>query len=135
MITQTQIEPPDYNYEIFPRIDSYDTDSQVAGEILAGAFIGLIIAMVFWGVVLWNLPAKAGYKGAARWAWFLLMYFPLTGGLAILSFVFAPWPVKRKLMKAEVELTELRRLKGQSNTANSNGVDSELEQLRRQMRG
>lgn len=134
MITQTQIEPPDYNYEISPRIDPYDTNSDLAGEFIAGAVIGLVIAMVFWGVVLWNLPAKAGYKGAARWAWFLLMYFPLTGGLAILSFVFAPWPVKRKLLRTEAQLEELRRLKSQPNTASLNGVDNELEELRRRMK-
>lgn len=134
MITQTQVEPPEYSYEISPQIDPYETDSQVAGEILAGAFIGLVIAMILWGVVLWNLPAKAGYNGAARWAWFLLMYFPLTGGLALLVFIFAPWPVKRKLMRAEIQLEELRRA-GQSKTASPNGIDNELEELRRQVRG
>ena len=133
MIPQTQIEPPEYNYEISPQLDPYDTDSQIAGEILAGAFIGLIIAMVFWGVVLWNLPAKAGYNGAARWAWFLLMYFPLTGGLALLVFIFAPWPVKRKLLRAEAQLEELRRAT-QSRPGSSSGVDNELEELRRRMR-
>lgn len=132
MIPQTQIEPPEYSYEISSQIDPYDTDSP-AGEILAGAFIGLIIAMVFWGVVLWNLPAKAGYNGAARWAWFLLMYFPLTGGLALLVFIFAPWPVKRKLLRAEAQLEELRRAT-QSRPGSSGGIDAELEQLRRQMR-
>lgn len=133
MITQTQIEPPEYSYEISPQIDPYETDSQIAGEILAGAFIGLIIAMVFWGVVLWNLPAKAGYNGAARWAWFLLMYFPLTGGLTLLVFVFSPWPVKRKLLKAEAQLEELRRAT-QFRPGSSSDFDAELEELRRRMK-
>lgn len=135
MKTQTQIESPEYNYEIPLRLDPYDTDSApIAIGMIAALIVSMVIAMIYWGVILWRLPSKAGYKGAAQWIWFLLMYFPLTGGLAILTFVFAPWPVKRQLEKTESQLDELRRLV-QSRTVNLNGVDNELEQMRRQMRG
>lgn len=87
--------------------------------------------MIYWGVVLWRLPMKAGYKGAAQWMWFLLLYFPLTGGLALFAFVFAPWPVKKQLEKSEGQLEELRRLNQKTKTFNS--VDDELEAMRRSL--
>lgn len=131
----TQIEPPEYNYEISPQLDPYDINSApIAIGMVAALVVSMVIAMIYWGVLLWRLPSKAGYKGAAQWIWFLSMYFPLTGGLAILAFVFAPWPVKRQLEKTESQLDELRRL-AQPKTANLNGVDHELEQMRRQMSG
>lgn len=94
--------------------------------------VALVISMIFWGVILWRLPSKAGYKGAAQWVWFLLMYFPLTGVPAILAFTFAPWPVNKQLEKSESQLDELRR-QSKPKSQPLTSVDDELKQLRRQL--
>jgi hypothetical protein len=93
----------------------------------------LTLSMIYWGVILWRLPSKAGYTGATRWAWFLLLYFPLTGGLTLFAFVFASWPVKKQLEKSAGQLDEVRRLTPKTRTPLT--VDDELEQMRRQLHG
>lgn len=98
-------------YPYYRRSDPSEAIATVAGLVTLATLITL--AMIYWGVVLWRLPMKAGYKGAAQWMWFLLLYFPLTGGLALFAFVFAPWPVKKQLEKSEGQLEELRRSLGQ----------------------
>src|SRR5688572_28877355 len=93
----TQIEP-EHTYEI-PSQWSKSDDAVVNVATAFTLLTLMVMALTYWGVVLWRLPTKAGYKGAAQWAWFLLMYFPLTGGLALFAFVFAPWPVNKQLEK------------------------------------
>ena len=130
----TQIEP-EHIYEVpysYRRDGSGEAIATAAGLVTLVTLITLV--MVYWGVILWRLPSKAGYKGAAQWAWFLLLYFPLTGGLALFAFVFAPWPVKKQLEKSEGQLDELRRL-SQPKTRTLHSVDDELDQMRRQLRG
>lgn len=129
----TQVEP-EYQYEIPSPVDSYDPDADaVAVGVIATLVLSMVIGMILWGVILWRLPSRAGYKGAAQWIWFLLMYFPLTSALALLAFVFAPWPVKRQLEKSQSQVDELRRFLGQSKNKTL-GIDDELEQLRQQMK-
>ena len=123
----------DHVYEISPRWSK--SDDAVVNVATALTLVTLVVmALIYWGVVLWRLPSKAGYKGAAQWAWFLLLYFPLTGGIALFAFVFAPWPVKKQLEKSEGQLEELRLLT-QSKTRTPSSVDDELDQMRRRLHG
>lgn len=131
--TQTQVEPESvYGYEIPPEWTRSD-DAAVTVATGVTFFTLMVMALIYWGVVLWRLPSKAGYTGAARWAWFLLMYFPLTGGVSLFAFVFVPWPVKKQLEKSENQLDELRRLTGQRKTRSFENVDDELDQMRKRM--
>lgn len=128
----TQVEP-EYIFEIPSKRSN--VDDAVVNVATALTLVTLaVMALIYWGIVLWRLPSKAGYTGAARWAWFLLLYFPLTGGIALFAFVFTPWPVKKQLEKSESQLEELRRLT-QSKTRTLNGVDDELDQMRKRMQG
>lgn len=127
----TQVEP-EHTYEIPSEPQWTRSDDAVVNVATAVTLVTFaVMALIYWGVVLWRLPSKAGYTGAARWAWFLLMYFPLTGGLALFAFVFVPWPVKKQLEKSESQLEELRRLT-QRKTQTFNVTD-ELNDMRRQM--
>jgi hypothetical protein len=127
----TQVEP-EHIFEI-------PSGQSSADDVVVNVATGLtlvtlaVMALIYWGIVLWRLPSKAGYTGAARWAWFLLLYFPLTGGVALFTFVFVPWPVKKQLEKSESQLDELRRLTGQRRIKISDAVDDELDQMRKRM--
>lgn len=130
----TQVEP-EYTYEIPSLRRDNSDEAMITAATAFTLLVAVVIALVYWGVILWRLPSKAGYKGAAQWIWFLLLYFPLTGGLALLAFVFAPWPVKRQLEKSESQLDELRRLTDQPRcrAVEDGSVEDELERMRRQM--
>jgi hypothetical protein len=133
MKTFTQIDP-EHIFEI-PSGRS-NADDAVVNVATAATLVTLaIMALIYWGIVLWRLPSKAGYTGAARWMWFLLLYFPLTGGLTLFAFVFVPWPVKKQLEKTEGQLEELRRLTDRSRPKPLGGVDDELDQMRKRMQG
>jgi hypothetical protein len=128
METFTQLE------EISPyqHIDPYTKDSgEVEAVALASLLLGLLVGFAMWEWIMWRLPAKAGYRGLARWGWFFLLGFPLTTGVSLLAFMLFPWPVNRELEKTQARLDELRRWKKTQPTGVIGGdIDFELEQLK-----
>lgn len=119
-------------YEIpLPSSGDYSEPGEIfTPEVIATLVLSAIIGVTMWITVLWRLPGKAGFTGAARWFWFLTLVFPLTTSFSLLAFVFFPWPVRKQKDKALIQLEELRRI----SQSQPKGIDGELEQLRHQIR-
>ncbi len=121
----TQIEP-EHSYEIPSRsIDSgYGRDSvRVEPADVAIVLVSLVITLALWGWIMWRLASKAGYRGAARWIWFVFLGFPLTSGWGLVAFVLLPWPVQKKL-KQQAGISSPK-----------SDIDQELDQMRKRMQG
>jgi hypothetical protein len=57
----------------------------------------LIFVTLLWLWILWRLASKAGYRGRSRWIWFAFLAFPLTGGIALITFCLIPYPIQKQL--------------------------------------
>jgi hypothetical protein len=67
------------------------------GGIEPGAIAFLIFVLTMWLWILWRLASKAGYRGMSRWIWFVFLAFPLTGGIALITFCLIPYPIQKEL--------------------------------------
>lgn len=124
MKTFTQVEQQTYTYEVPSRyVSPYDRDrvDVTDAAILTSLLVGVVMGVGLWLWMMWRLTSKAGYRGSVRWVWFVLLGFPLTGGLTMFAFVLLPWPVQQAAKRSR-------------NAELQSSVDNELEQLRQQMR-
>ncbi len=121
----TQLEP-EHIYEVPYGVDPYyNRDSvRVKPENVASLLVGLVVAITLWGWIMWRLASKAGYRGAARWIWFVFLGFPITTGWSLLVFILLPWPVQKRL----------KRQPGPGVLPQSD-IDRELDQLRTNLKG
>jgi hypothetical protein len=120
----TQLEP-EHIYEVpYGTVDPYySRDSvRVKPENVASLLVGLVVAVTLWGWIMWRLTSKAGYRGAARWIWFVFLGFPITTGWSLLVFVLLPWPVQKRLKREPAGLPQ-------------SDIERELNQLRTNLKG
>ncbi len=65
--------------------------------VLAFLIFVALLSLTMWLWILWRLASKAGYRGMSRWIWFAFLAFPLTGGIALITFCLIPYPIQKEL--------------------------------------
>jgi TRAP-type C4-dicarboxylate transport system permease small subunit len=122
MLTQYEIVPSQYRIE--RPYDIYERDSSGVAELLALAIVGLVMiaSTTLWLWFWWRLLTKAGYKGLAKGLWFILIAFPLTGGIGMVAFALVTWPIQEQLLVIKAQTQKPK-----------DDIDEELERLKRGM--
>jgi hypothetical protein len=80
-------------YVLFPTY----TYGGIKPEALAFLIFVTLLSLATWLWILWRLASKAGYRGRSRWIWFAFLAFPLTGGIALITFCLIPYPIQKQL--------------------------------------
>jgi|SRR5919202_1115497 hypothetical protein len=88
------LQRPCYPYSTLPPLFPTYT---IKPEALAFLIFVALFSLATWLWILWRLASKAGYRGRSRWIWFAFLAFPLTGGIALITFCLIPYPIQKQL--------------------------------------
>ncbi|HEY9672724.1 MAG TPA: hypothetical protein V6D11_14865 [Waterburya sp.] len=83
--------------------------------------LAYITTAICWFWLWWHVTSKIGYRGLTRKFWVAGMCIPPIAPFTLLLLMVLPWPVCKHLRQAQA-------------VQKSESINSELEQLRRQMR-